>query len=126
MKGENSTYRPAAGTRCLLSGSNMDDDKGYVFVETTILWSNAMFVLYGIDGCWPVINKWDHILAKPIDTIAIQTDQQVAEQLRQRVQEACVLVTALNGREYSVNINFKETDAGEAFARVMIHKTVTL
>ena len=69
-KGGKSTYRPAAGTVCLLSGPNCDDGERYVFAEMTILWSNANFVLYGRDGCWPNLNKWDHVLCKPLGASA--------------------------------------------------------
>lgn len=67
MKGSQSTYRPVAGTRCLLSGPNEDNEQGYVFGETTILWRNDTFVLYGNAGCWPVLNKWEHVIAKPLE-----------------------------------------------------------
>ena len=59
-------YRPAAGARCLVSGPNCDDDSGYVFGETTILWSNDVFVLYGNEGFWPVLHKWEHCLFRPL------------------------------------------------------------
>ena len=67
-KGSKSTYRPEAGVRCLLSGPNEDDDSGYVFGETTILWRDDTFVLYGTPGYWPVLHKWDHVIAKPLGT----------------------------------------------------------
>ena len=63
MKGINSTYRPEAGTICLISGPNCDDDSGYLFDKFTLLWRNDIFVLYGNESCWPNLHKWDHILA---------------------------------------------------------------
>lgn len=69
MKGNpGNGYRPDAGTVCLVSGPNQDNEDGYTYGETTILWRNDTFVLYGNPGYWPVLNKWDHILAKPVDT----------------------------------------------------------
>jgi hypothetical protein len=65
-KGTNSTYRPGVGITCLISGPNCDDDTGYVFGRMTILWYDDMFVLYRQPGCWPVLNKWDHILCKSL------------------------------------------------------------
>jgi len=65
MKGKNSTYRPDVGERCLISGPNMDDEDGYVFYETEILWKNETFVLHGNPGRWPNLNMWQQIIAKP-------------------------------------------------------------
>lgn len=65
-KGASSDYRPPAGTTCLVSGPHCDDSEGYVFTEMTILWCNEIFVLYGKDGCWPNLHKWDHVLCKPL------------------------------------------------------------
>lgn len=66
MKGMNSFFRPEAGTRCLISGPNCDDDSGYVFLEMEILWRDDMFVVYRVPGCWPNIHKWEQIIAKPL------------------------------------------------------------
>lgn len=66
-KGKNNTYRPAAGTRCLISGPCCDNDEGYVYNEFEILWANDVFVLYGKKDCWPNLWKWEHISVKPID-----------------------------------------------------------
>lgn len=71
MKGESSTFRPDVGERCLMSGPNMDDDDGYIFHETEVLWKDDKFVLYGNKGMWPILNKWDHIIAKPLETTAL-------------------------------------------------------
>lgn len=59
-------FRPEAGTVCLVSGPNCDDADGYTWLQMTILWRNDIFVLYGKDGFWPVLQKWDLILAKPL------------------------------------------------------------
>lgn len=68
MKGNpGNGYRPESGTVCLVSGPNCDNEDGYTYMEMTILWCNETFVLYGKDGCWPNLNKWDHILCQPLD-----------------------------------------------------------
>lgn len=59
-------FRPTPGTLCLISGPNCDDENGYVYGEFTILWCNDIFVLYGNDGKWPNLEKWDHISVKPL------------------------------------------------------------
>lgn len=66
MKGDQNTYRPEVGERCLISPPNCDDDNGYVFFEFEILWKNEKFVLYGNPGRWPNLNKWDHISVKQL------------------------------------------------------------
>ncbi len=55
-------YRPAVGTQCEVSGPNCDNDEGYTWSDTTVLWSDDTFVLYGRQGYWPVLNKWEHCL----------------------------------------------------------------
>ncbi|WP_337882273.1 hypothetical protein [Chromobacterium haemolyticum] len=65
-KGDGCTYRPNAGEVCLISGPNCDDDKGYTYLEVEILWKDELFVVYRHKNCWPVVNKWEHIRAKPI------------------------------------------------------------
>ena len=65
-KGSRSTYRPAAGTVCEVSGPNCDDDSGYVFGKYEILWGNEIFVLYGAPNCWPNLHKWEHVICRPI------------------------------------------------------------
>ncbi|WP_458788908.1 hypothetical protein [Dyella jiangningensis] len=65
-KGENCTYRPEAGTTCLISGEHCDNDEGYTYMEMEILWKDDLFVVYRKPGCWPVISKWEHIIAKPL------------------------------------------------------------
>jgi hypothetical protein len=65
-KGAKSTYRPPAGTKCLISPPNCDDDDGYVFLEMEILWCDDLFVVYHSHGCWPNVHKWEHIIAKPL------------------------------------------------------------
>lgn len=65
-KGAESTYRPPAGTICLVSGPNCDGDQGYVYGKMTILWCDDLFVLYRADDCWPNLNKWAHVRCKPL------------------------------------------------------------
>lgn len=72
-KGTHSTYRPSAGTICLISPPNSDDDKGYVFQEYEILWKDKTFVLYRQKNCWPNLEKWEHILAKPLTTKPVES-----------------------------------------------------
>ena len=59
-------YRPAAGTTCLISGPNCDDANGYTYREMEVLWRDDLFVVCRTPGCWPVVWKWEHILAKPL------------------------------------------------------------
>jgi hypothetical protein len=66
MKGMNSFFRPEAGTRCLVSGPNCDNDDGYIFTEFDILWRNDTFVLYGNTNCYPNLNRWEQVIAKPL------------------------------------------------------------
>lgn len=68
MKGKGHKYRPRVGERCLISGPNCDDDDGYVFGEFEVLWKDDVFLLYGKDGCWPNLSKWDLVIAKPLST----------------------------------------------------------
>ena len=65
MKGKNSTYRPQPGTSFLISAEHEDNDDGYVFHETKMLWYDAMFCVTQVDNCWPCVHKWDHIICKP-------------------------------------------------------------
>lgn len=58
-------YFPAVGDVCLVSGPNCDDENGYTWDETTLLWCNPIFVLYGKEGFWPALHKWEHVLFKP-------------------------------------------------------------
>jgi len=62
----NPAYFPSTGEVCEISGPNCDDDKGYTWGETTVLWQNEMFVLYGKDGYWPVLHKHEHVLFRPL------------------------------------------------------------
>jgi hypothetical protein len=61
-------YIPQVGEQCLVSGPNEDNDSGYVYGETTVLWLDDTFVLYGKKGFWPVLNKLEHVLFKPLPT----------------------------------------------------------
>ena len=62
MKGKDSTYRPPAGTVCLVSGPHADG-----FEVTTIHWATDILVLYGQPGLWPILTQWDLILCKPLE-----------------------------------------------------------
>lgn len=66
MKGTDNTYRPKVGEICLISPPHCDDATGYVFHEYEILWKDSTFVVYRVPGCWPVVDKWDHIITKPL------------------------------------------------------------
>ena len=84
MKGNpGNGFRPEAGTVCLFSGPNCDDADGYTFVQVEILWRDDIFVLAGVKGCWPTLNKWDHVLAKPLPVspkevwLSIDSDGQI-------------------------------------------------
>lgn len=65
-KGDDCTFRPVPGTTCLVSGPNCDDDNGYTYGPVEILWADDLFVVYRVPGCWPVVNKWEHIRSKPL------------------------------------------------------------
>lgn len=64
-KGLNKTFRPKSG-RVLLSAPHMDNENGYTFAEFNILWANDLFLLYGNDGYWPCLARWEHVIAKPL------------------------------------------------------------
>ena len=66
MKGVNSKYRPESGTKCFISPEHADDEKGFLYGEYEILWSDGKFACYRKEGCWPVVSHWDHIIAKPL------------------------------------------------------------
>lgn len=59
-------YRPEAGTICQVSGPHCDDADGFTWETTTVLWCNHVFVLYGRDGYWPNLHKWEHCLFRPM------------------------------------------------------------
>ena len=65
MKGKNNTYRPEVGEIFEISGPNCEDENGYFFSETTLLWKNEKFCLYGDNVCYPNLQRWEHIIAKP-------------------------------------------------------------
>lgn len=65
-KGDGCTFRPDAGTTCLVSGPNCDDYDGYTYGEMEILWKDDLFVVCRTVGCWPVVYKWEHIRCKPM------------------------------------------------------------
>lgn len=68
LKGRRRTpaYFPSTGEVCEVSGPNCDDDSGYTWGKTTVLWQNEIFVLYGSEGFWPVLHKHEHVLFRPI------------------------------------------------------------
>ena len=69
MKGANNSYRPKAGDACLISGPHMDNDDGFVFGEFKVLWCDSIFLCYQKVNCWPVVGKWEHVIAKQIKQI---------------------------------------------------------
>lgn len=68
-KGDGCAHRPSAGTTCRISGPNCDNDEGYTYIEAEVLWADELFVVYRAPGCWPVVNKWEHIRSKPIQQV---------------------------------------------------------
>ena len=58
--------RPDVGEACEVSGPNSDDDEGYVFAGTKLLWADDTFCLYGNVGFYPVLNKWEHVIFRPL------------------------------------------------------------
>ena len=69
-KGDKNTYFPKAGETCLFSGPNCDDENGFVYLEVEVLWADETFIITRIPGCWPIVNKWEHIRCKPVETVA--------------------------------------------------------
>lgn len=68
MKGSNSAYRPAPGRVCLISPPNSDDGHGnYTFGEVEVLWTDATFIVYRHNDCWPCVDKWEHVICKPLE-----------------------------------------------------------
>ena len=65
-KGDGHTWRPIAGQTCLISPPHADDENGYVYDEYEVLWLDETFICYRKPGCWPNVNKWEHIRAKPL------------------------------------------------------------
>ena len=65
-KGDGHDWRPATGRVCLISPPHSDNADGYTYQEYEVLWLDAVFVCYRKQGCWPVVNKWEHIRSKPI------------------------------------------------------------
>lgn len=59
-------YFPATGEVCEVSGPNCDNADGYTWGETTVLWQNEVFVLYGSEGFWPVLHKHEHVMFRPL------------------------------------------------------------
>ena len=62
-------WRPATGDECLISGPNCDDDYGYTWMRMRVVWQDEIFVLYRKNDCWPVLHKWEHVLAKPLPDV---------------------------------------------------------
>ena len=69
-KGDGNTYFPKAGETCLFSGPHGDDESGFVYISVEVLWTDETFILTRIPGCWPGVNKWEHIRCKPINAAA--------------------------------------------------------
>lgn len=66
-KGHGNTFFPKAGQKCLFSGPHCDDEGGYVFIEVEVLWVDGTFIITRIPGCWPTVNKWEHVRCKEIE-----------------------------------------------------------
>ncbi len=65
-KGADSKYRPPAGTTCEISGPNQDDDSGYRYIAATVCWVDENFIVWQVQDCWPNVNKWEHVLCRPL------------------------------------------------------------
>ena len=63
MKGSNN-YNAKTNEVVLISPPNSDNSTGYVYDEYTVLWQNDIFILYGKDGCWPNLDKKEHVSIK--------------------------------------------------------------
>jgi len=67
MKGDNS-YKPSVGEKVLISGPNVDNTDGYVYDIFEVLWMNDVFILYGMEKCWPNLHKIEHVHIKQLNT----------------------------------------------------------
>ena len=94
-KGNENTFFPKAGQKCLFSGPNCDDENGYVFIEVEVLWSDDTFVITRIPGCWPIVNKWEHIICK--DVTGFSCHSKLENALARAEEDKAVLVEALQG-----------------------------
>jgi hypothetical protein len=65
-KGDGCDYRPAPGTVCEISAPHCDNENGYVFARGEVLWTDATFIVWRTKGCWPTVNKWEHIRSRPL------------------------------------------------------------
>lgn len=65
-KGAACSYRPTPGAVCEISGPNCDNDQGYVYQQGEVLWTDATFIVWRVPGCWPIVNKWEHIRSRPL------------------------------------------------------------
>ena len=65
-KGDGNTYFPTAGETCLFSGPNCDDENGFVYILVEVLWTDETFIITRIPGCWPGVNKWEHIRCRAV------------------------------------------------------------
>jgi len=68
-KGDGSSHRPKAGDMCMYSGPNCDNDEGYTYVVVEVLWTDSLFIVTRVPGCWPTVAKWEHVRTKPIDDV---------------------------------------------------------
>ncbi|MES2864054.1 MAG: hypothetical protein V4666_08045 [Bacteroidota bacterium] len=68
MKGINND-EVKTGDIASISGPNCDNGQGYVYSDYTVLWQNDTFILYGIEHCWPNLNKKEHVSIKKIKAI---------------------------------------------------------
>ncbi len=66
-KGDKNTYFPKVGETCLFSGPNCDDENGFVYVSVEVLFADETFIITRTPGCWPVVNKWEHVRCKPLE-----------------------------------------------------------
>lgn len=75
-KGDGYTWRPVAGQMCLISPPHSDNGDEYIYGKYEVLWLDEIFICYRAPGCWPNVDKWEHIRAKPIAPTAMSTKTQ--------------------------------------------------
>lgn len=57
-----------AGDKVLLAPKNPHDLDRHDYVETTVLWTDEVFILCGEKGFWPTLSKIEHVSIKPLKT----------------------------------------------------------
>jgi hypothetical protein len=68
---DHGNYRPFPGTVCLISGPGEYDRGEFMYHEAQILWCDDTFVLHQSSGCRPVVDRWDNVKCKPVESTPV-------------------------------------------------------